>query len=150
MSLEESLNKHAAAIHRFCDLAEAGKFGILSETTAIGNAEPVAEEAQPEPKKATKAKAKAEPTPEPEKPAEAKPEPEAVEEEKTPAREVSLNDLRKVGTELVAKGKKTAFLELLNKNFGVPNIGKLDAAQYPACLTALEEVLGKKLEEIAD
>jgi len=61
----------------------------------------------------------------------------------------SVDDLRKVGTALVADGKKTEFLAILAE-FEAKNVTSVPEAKRADCLVVLEKALGKKLAELAD
>jgi hypothetical protein len=85
--------------------------------------------------------------------AEAKADSEAKAKETPPAnsgtKAPSVDDLRKVGTALVADGKKTEFLAILAK-FEAKNVTSVPEAKRADCLVELEKALGKKLAELAE
>lgn len=88
------------------------------------------------------------------KPSSKKPKVEKKVEEKpteTQAPEVTLEDLRKLAGELVAKGKKNEFKAVLD-SFEAENLTLFSRAgvRMPEMLTALEEAAGCKLSEIVD
>lgn len=153
MSLEQAIQNLADAINNHADAIRQTGQTLLPLNEVPGTVEETTDKPAEEPKegksggkgKATPAKTET-PKEEAKKPAE-EPKKEETEDD---APEVTLDDLRKVGTALVAEGKKLDFLAYLKEAFDAPNIGTLKSEQYPECLAGLEELLGKKLSEIAD
>ena len=116
----ETFLTHLAAI--------AAALTVIAENHGGGKAE--ATVAVKEPAKKSGRKAKVE-------------EPAKVEDGPTKA------DLRKLGTSLVAGGKKTEFLAILKK-YGAANISALGDHEIDVVLPELEAALGKKLVQIED
>lgn len=152
MSLEKSIDNHTAAITRLCDLIEAGKFVVPASFTQGGVVYTSGETPEPSKKggKGSKATKTPPPTETPADDAGSPPDDAPEQSDDSTPKEVSLDDLKKVGTALVAAEKKTEFIALLRDKFNVPKIGDLEESQYPAALAGLESLLGKKLDEIAD
>lgn len=153
MSLEQTIQNLADAINNHADAIRQTGQTLLPLNEVPGAIEETTDKPAEEPKKGKsggkgkKTPAKTEtPKEEAKKPAE---EPKKEEAEDN-APEVTLDDLRKVGTALVAEGKKTEFLAYLKDELDAPNISALKSEQYPECLAGIENLLGKKLSEIAD
>lgn len=121
---------------------------LKSEPAATGSVSPTLDKLKADAKAKEDAKANAGKTPETPKPSDTPkdtPPPANSGGTKAP----SVDDLRKVGTALVADGKKTEFLAILAK-FEAKNVTSVPEAKRGDCLAELEKALGKKLAELAD
>lgn len=145
MSLEQAIQNAADALNRYCDILEKRPVQEdLPLGTKTGPAEFNAEKKTPAKKAAKKAPKKETPKVEekaPEQPAE-------TEAEKS-LPEVSVGDLRKVGTALVANGYKDEFLAALGE-VEAKNVTSVADDKRGPLLAKLESILGRKLSEIED
>jgi hypothetical protein len=138
MSLETAIQNLAEAINRYCEtISQPTSQGItvkeVPKTVVTGSIEEK-ETTKPQPKKRAKKVA---------------PKKSLDTEAELSLPEVSIGDLRKIGTTMVNEGLKDEFIEELQV-VGASNVTTVPDDKRGELLSKLEVILGKTLNEIED